>query len=266
MREAGRVNAMALVAAASVVRPGITTADIDAAATEILKQHGAEPAFLGYPGPYPYPAVTTVCVNDELVHAIPGNRRLLEGEIVSIDCGSVIEGFVGDSAITVPVGEISEDANHLIDATLIALMVGIREMRLGNRTGDVSAAIQESVERDGFNVVREYTGHGVGRNMHEDPQVPNYGIRGKGVELRSGMTIALEPMVLSGGAETQVLDDKWTVASQDGKLTAHFEHTVAVTENGPWVLTTLDEKLDADLSIRYNQYFAGRQVSEHKEG
>ena len=266
MRKAGWVNAQALVAAASVVRPGITTADIDAAAAEVLKKHGAKPAFLGYPGPYPYPAVTTVCVNDELVHAIPGKRRLKEGEIVSIDCGSIVEGFVGGSALTLPVGETTEEANRLIDATFRALMAGIQEMRPGNRTGDVSAAIQASVERDGFQVVREYTGHGVGRSMHEDPQVPNYGTPGKGIELRPGMTIALEPMVLSGSPATQVLEDQWTVASEDGQLTAHFEHTVAVTENGPWVLTSLGEELDVDMSIRYNQYFAGRLEPEATEG
>ena len=258
MREAGRINALALVAAVSVVRPGVTTAEIDAAATEVLGKYGAQSAFLGYPGPYPFPAATTVSVNDELVHGIPSGRRLKEGDIVSVDCGSVVEGFVADSALTVGVGEISLEAQRLIDVTQQALFVCIAKMLVSNRTGDLSAAIQGYVEQHGYNVVREYTSHGVGRNMHEDPQVPNYGQAGKGMPLRVGMTIALEPMVLSGGPETRILEDQWTVASRDGQLTAHFEHSVAVTPKGPWVLTTLDDGLDEGILFRYNQYFAGQ--------
>ena len=258
MREAGRINARALVAAVSVVRPGVTTAEIDAAATEVLGKYGAQSAFLGYPGPYPFPAATTVSVNDELVHGIPSGRRLKEGDIVSVDCGSVVEGFVADSALTVGVGEISLEAQRLIDVTQQALFACIAKMLVGNRTGDLSAAIQGYVEQHGYNVVREYTSHGVGRNMHEDPQVPNYGQAGKGMPLRVGMTIALEPMVLSGGPETRILEDQWTVASRDGQLTAHFEHSVAVTPKGPWVLTTLDDGLDEGILFRYNQYFAGQ--------
>ncbi len=260
MRRAGRVNALALSAAASLVRPGVTTAEIDAAAAHVLRQHGAEPAFLNYPGPYPYPAVTTVSVNDELVHGIPGPRRLAEGDIVSIDCGAVVDGFVGDSALTVGVGRISEEAQRLIDVTLGSLQAGIAEMRPGRRTGDVSAAIQAYVEGHGFSVTREYTGHGVGRHMHEDPQVPNYGIPGKGLVLRPGVTIALEPMVLAGGPETRVLDDAWTVASKDGRLTAHFEHTVAVSASGPVVLTALDESMLKGRPAWYTEYFAGRHA------
>lgn len=263
MRQAGRINALALTSAVSVVRPGVTTADIDAAASEVLRKHGAGAAFKGYPGPYPYPAVTTVSVNDELVHGIPGKRRLREGDIVSIDCGAVVEGFVGDSALTVGVGEIAPQAQRLLEVTLEALFTGIRAMRVDNRTGDVSAAIQSLVEESGFNVVREYTGHGVGRNMHEDPQVPNYGLPGKGLRLRPGLTIALEPMVLAGGPETRVLKDRWTVASSDGNLTCHFEHTVAVTANGPWILTALDD-LDGPEGLVYNEYFAG--LPEAKTG
>ncbi len=259
MRAAGRVNALALAAAVAAVRPGVTTAELDAAAAEVLREHGAKPAFLGYPGPYPYPAVTTVCVNEELVHGIPGERRLKEGDIVSIDCGTILDGYVGDSAITVPVGRVSEQAQRLMDVTLEALWVGVAQMRPGRRTGDVSAAIQTHVEAQGFNVVREYTGHGVGRHMHEDPQVPNYGTAGTGLPLRAGMTIALEPMVLAGSPRTRVLQDQWTVASEDGRLTAHFEHTVAVTEEGPWVLTALEAPdLDAVEKLQYNYYFAGR--------
>jgi len=255
MRAAGRVNALALAAAVEVVAPGVTTRAIDEVAAEVLRAHGATPAFLGVPGVFPYPATTTVSVNDELVHAIPGKRRLHEGDIVSIDCGSIVDGYVGDSALTVGVGEISERASRLLDVTCEALFLGIAQMWEGNRTGDVSAAIQTHVEANGFNVVREYTGHGVGRRMHEDPQVPNYGTAGKGILLKPGMTIALEPMVQAGSAETRVLPDGWAVASADGRLTAHFEHTVAVTSEGPRILTLLDESLNG---IGYNQYFAGQ--------
>lgn len=259
MRAAGRINAQALLAALQVIQPGATTADVDAAAAEVLKRKGAQPAFLGYPGPYPYPAVTTVSVNEELVHGIPGKRRLREGDIVSVDCGCIVDGFVADSALTAGVGEISEEARRLIEVTQNSLLVGIQAMQLGKRTGDVSAAIQAYVEGEGFNVVREYTGHGVGRSMHEDPQVPNYGTPERGVELRPGMTIALEPMVLAGSYETRVLEDQWTVVSRDGALTAHFEHSVAVTREGPLVLTAFDD-LDDAVRYGYNEYFVGRNV------
>jgi methionyl aminopeptidase len=259
MREAGRVNALALAAAVAAVRPGATTADLDAAAFDALQKHGAKSAFKGYPGAYPYPAVTTVCINEELVHGIPGPRKLKKGDIVSIDCGAIVDGFVGDSAMTVAVGEIDSGIQHLLDVTLQSLYEGIEQMRVGNRSGDVSAAIQACVEGQGYQVVREYTGHGIGRRMHEDPQVPNYGTAGTGLSLRAGMTIALEPMVLTGTPQTMVEKDQWTVVSIDRKLTAHFEHTVAVTENGPVVLTALeDETLDALGLTRYNRYFAGR--------
>ncbi len=265
MRSAGLVNAQALAAAVSAVRPGVTTADVNAAAVEVLRQHGAGMAFLGYPGPYPYPAATCISVNDELVHGIPGPRRLQAGDIVSIDCGSVVDGFVGDSAITVGVGEIAEEAQRLLEVTCAALFAGIERMRVGNRTGDVSAAIQSVVERAGFNVVREYTGHGVGRAMHEDPQVPNYGKAGTGQPLKPGMTVALEPMVLAGGPETRILRDQWTVASRDGRRTAHFEHTVAVTADGPRILTTLEQDLDGLPAAAYNDYFVGRSSAAVRE-
>lgn len=256
MRQAGRVTALALRAARDVIRPGVTTADIDAAAAEVLRKHGAQAAFLGYGQP-PFPAVTTVSVNHELVHGIPGRRRLVEGDIVSVDCGAVVEGYVGDAAFTWGVGEVSPEALRLMQVTLEALWAGIEQMRQGRRTGDVSAAIQQCVERAGFNVVREYTGHGVGRQMHEDPMVPNYGAAGKGIPLRPGVTIALEPMVLVGSPQTTVLEDQWTVVSADGSLTAHFEHTAAVTESGPWVLTMQEPGLDGAPEFRYNDYFAG---------
>ena len=258
MAEAGRVNALALAAAVQVVEPGARTKDIDNAAVAVLEANQAKAAFVGVPGVFPYPAATTVCVNDELVHGIPGKRRLKEGDIVSIDCGTIIDGFVGDSALTVPVGKVSAEAERLMDATLEALFLGIEQMFEGNKTGDVSAAIQTHIEAQGFNVVREYTGHGVGSEMHEDPQLPNYGTAGRGTPLRNGMTIALEPMVLAGSAETRIMADGWAVASADGRLTAHFEHTVAITPDGPRIMTKLDTPPEG---IGYNRYFVGRQLS-----
>jgi methionyl aminopeptidase len=237
LREAGRINARALDAVRQLIRPGVTTAELDAAAEEVIRKHGASPTFKGYPGPYPYPASICVSINEQLVHGIPGKRKLQAGDIVSVDCGSTFEGFVGDSAITVGVGEISDQAQQLIGVTEQALYEGIRQMRAGNHVGDVSAAIQTFVEGTGFNVTREYTGHGVGRQMHEGPQVPNYGIAGRGQILRQGMTIALEPMVLVGTSQTRVLPDKWTVISADGSLTAHWEHSVAITDGEPLILT-----------------------------
>lgn len=239
MREAGRINAEALQAAAAIVRPGVTTADLNAAAEAVLKMHGAYSPFKGYPGPYPYPASICTSVNEELVHGIPGKRKLKEGDIVSMDCGTVHKGFVGDSAITLGVGEISEPARRLLEVTEEALRIGIQQMIAGNHIGDIGAAIQDFVEKKRMNVVREYTGHGVGRQMHEGPAVPNYGIPGKGMELRVGMTIALEPMVMLGSYYTRVMPDEWTVCSRDGSLTAHFEHSVAITENGPMILTAI---------------------------
>ncbi|MHB8135799.1 MAG: type I methionyl aminopeptidase [Anaerolineaceae bacterium] len=240
MRVAGQINAEALQAASDAAIPGATTADLNAAAEAVLKKHGVISPFYKYPGAYPYPTSTTVSVNEELVHGIPGSRILKEGDIVSIDCGAFYEGFVADSAITVPVGHISNLAQKLLDVTEKSLYVGIEKMVVGNRVGDVSFAIQDYVENQGFFVTREYTGHGVGREMHEGPQVPNYGTPGRGLLLRPGMTIALEPMVLVGTPATRVLKDQWTVISFDRSLTAHFEHSVAVTENGPMILTLLE--------------------------
>jgi methionyl aminopeptidase len=237
LREAGRINARALEAVRQLIHHGVTTAELDAAAEEVIRKHGAVPTFKGYPGPYPYPASICVSINEQLVHGIPGKHKLQEGDIVSVDCGSTFEGFVGDSAFTIGVGEISPQAQRLIEVTEHALYVGINKMRANNRVGDVSAAIQEYVEGAGFNVTREYTGHGVGRQMHEGPQVPNYGISGRGQILRQGMTIALEPMVLVGTSQTRVLPDQWTVISADGSLTAHWEHSVAITEGDALILT-----------------------------
>ncbi|GAP18642.1 type I methionyl aminopeptidase [Levilinea saccharolytica] len=242
MRTAGRINAEALAAAHAILRPGVTTADLNAAAEEVMKKYGVYSPFKNYPGPYPYPASTTVSVNEELVHGIPSKKRKLkEGDIVSVDCGTVFEGYVGDSAFTAGVGEVSPETQRLLEVTEMALYVGIAKMVIGNRVGDVSAAVQEYAESRGFFVTREYTGHGVGRRMHEGPQVPNYGTPGRGMPLRAGMTIALEPMLLVGTALTKTLADEWTVVSADGSLTAHFEHSVAVTEQGPVILTLLPD-------------------------
>ncbi len=241
MRIAGSINAKALDKVRSMVRPGITTAELDQAAEEIIRDHGGVPTFKGYPGPYPYPATLTISVNEELVHGIPGKRVLNSGDIVSVDCGTTYEGYVADSAFTVGVGDISEEAKKLLDVTEKALEKGIQKMVPGNRVGDISAAIQGWVEGFGYHVPREYSGHGVGRQMHEAPQVPNYGKAGRGMVLRPGMTLAVEPMLLVGTYRTRVLKDQWTVISADGSLTAHYEHTVAVTENGPRILTLVNE-------------------------
>jgi len=241
MREAGRINALALEAMARAVRPGITTKELDHIATDVILSHGATQAFLNYPNlaflEYPYPATINASVNSELVHGLPSKRRLKEGDIISLDCGTVKDGFVGDAAITLPVGHISPEAERLIEVTREALRLAIDACRPGKRIGDVSATIQEWVESQGFHVVREYTGHGVGRRMHEDPQIPNWGKRRRGSLIKRGMTFALEPMVTAGPPELYVKEDHWTVATCDGSLCAHFEHTIAITDGEPEILT-----------------------------
>ncbi len=237
MREAGRVNAAVLNLVREMIRPGITTQELDAEAEDFIIKNGGIPAFKNYPGPYPYPATLTISINEELVHGIPGKRKLLEGDIVSVDCGTILDGFVADSAFSIGVGEISSKAQQLLEVTEKALYIGIEKMRPGNRVGDVSASIQQFVEGYGYQVPREYTGHGVGRAMHEGPLVPNFGVSGRGIPLRPGITIAIEPMVMVGTHRTKVLDDKWTVISADRSLTAHFEHSVAVTDDEPIILT-----------------------------
>lgn len=237
MREAGRINASVLNTVRELLQPGVSTADLNAAAEVVLKKHGCISPFKGYGQP-PFPASITVSINQELVHGIPSSKRKLQsGDLVSIDCGTILDGYVADSAFTAGVGEISLEAQTLLNVTEDALNKAIEKMRPGNRTGDVSATIQKHVEASGFFVTREYTGHGVGRQMHEGPQVPNYGKEGSGIPLKVGMTIAIEPMVLVGTAETKVLSDSWTVVSADGSLTAHSEHTIAVTEGEPLILT-----------------------------
>jgi methionyl aminopeptidase len=241
MRDAGAINAEALQAAADAVQPGISTTELDKIAYDIIIRHGGEPAFLGYPpgSRYPFMATITASINEELVHGIPGPRVLQEGDIISIDCGTVYRGFVGDSAVTVPVGDISETARRLLSVTAEALDIGINASVKGNRFGDISYAIQRFVEQHGYNVVREYGGHGVGRAMHEEPHIPNWGQPGHGKRLLPGMTFALEPMVMVGSPLVRTLNDHWTVVTVDGGLCAHFEHTIAITENGPEILTKL---------------------------
>jgi methionyl aminopeptidase len=239
MREAGRINALVLKEVGGMIQPGIATEELDSVAEELIRENGGKPAFKNYPGPYPYPATLTISVNEELVHGIPGKRKLAEGDIVSVDCGTILDGFVADSAFSMGVGEISAQAQQLLDVTEKALYKGIEKMRSGNRVGDVSATIQQYVESYKFHVPREYTGHGVGRNMHEGPLVPNFGVSGRGIPLRPGITVALEPMVMIGTHRTRVLDDQWTVISADRSLSAHFEHSVAVTEGDPIILTVM---------------------------
>ena len=241
MRRAGHINALALQAMVEAVRVGITTQMLDSIAAEVLQRNGARSAFLHYPNhdspENPYPAVINASTNSELVHGLPSKRRLKEGDILSLDCGTIFEGFVGDSAITVPVGRISPAAERLLAATAEALRLGIAACRVGAHLGDVSATIQEYAESMGYRVAREYTGHGVGRAMHEEPDVPNWGPRDRGPLLKLGMTFALEPMVMIGSSALYVKSNHWTVATVDGQLCAHFEHTIAVTENGPDILT-----------------------------
>ncbi len=217
-----------------ILRPGISTAEIDREVDSYIRDHGGQPAFKGYRG---YPASVCVSVNDEVVHGIPGKKILKDGDIIGVDIGVKAGGFYADAAQTLPVGGIPGEASRLLRVTREALYLGIEKARAGNRLGDVSYAIQAHVESAGFSVVRSLVGHGIGRSMHEDPQVPNYGSPGQGALLKPGMVLAIEPMVNAGGHEVEVLEDKWTVVTADGSLSAHFEHSVAVTENGPMILT-----------------------------
>jgi len=235
MRQAGRIVATVLEMLTKKVRPGMKTKELDDIASRELTRLGAKPSFKGYRG---FPANLCVSVNDEIVHGIPGERSLDEGDIVSLDLGAIFMGFQGDAAVTVGVGKISPPARQLIETTEGALKAGIAAAHHGARLGDISAAIQRYAESKGHSVVREYTGHGIGREMHEEPQVPNFGPSGSGAKLKKGMTLALEPMVNIGDWHTRVGNDHWTVLTADGSLSAHFEHTIAITDNEPEVLTT----------------------------
>lgn len=236
MREAGRVVAEVLAILAEAAKPGVVVKELDKIVRKEYAKRGVTPTFLGYGHP-PYPATVCVSVNDELVHGIPGDRVIKEGDIVSIDLGATYKGFVGDSAITIGIGKITPEAQRLIDVTRESLWRGIRAARAGERLGVISHAIGSYIEAEGYGVVRRYVGHGVGRQMHEDPQVPNYGPPDRGPVLKKGMVLALEPMVTIGDYETKVLDDDWTVATRDGSLCAHFEHTIAITDGEAEVLT-----------------------------
>jgi methionyl aminopeptidase len=236
MRKAGKIVAIILQRLKEEVKPGIKTRYLDSVAADELRKQGAKASFKGYRG---FPAHLCVSVNDEIVHGIPGDRVLDEGDIVSLDFGAYIDGFHGDAAITVGVGEVNTEARDLLEVTEASLMAGIDTAHKGVTLGDVSVAIQEYVEKRGFSVVREYCGHGIGRDLHEDPQIPNFGIRGKGPVLQEGMTLAIEPMVNIGSWKTRVEADKWTVRTADNSLSAHFEHTIAIGKNEPEILTVV---------------------------
>ncbi|MBS1657318.1 MAG: type I methionyl aminopeptidase [Chitinophagales bacterium] len=224
-----------LAEVAKIIRPGTSTLKIDKLVEEFIRDHGAIPSFLGYRD---FPNAACVSVNDAVVHGIPANYELKEGDIVSVDCGATLGGYVGDSAFTFAVGEISDDKRRLLEVTRESLNKAIEAAKVGNRLGDISYAVQEHVERNGYSVVRELVGHGVGKSLHEDPEVPNYGKRGHGLKLQDGLVIAIEPMVNMGRKEVFTADDNWTVYTRDRKPSAHFEHTVAVRKSGPDVLTT----------------------------
>ncbi len=232
-----RVNALVarvLVELAGMIAPGVTTADVDALAERRLREAGAEPAFKGYHG---YPATICASVNDQVVHGIPSSRKLMAGDILSVDLGAKMDGFYGDSAVTVPVGSISPEAERLLEVTKGSLQAALAVVKAGARLSDIGAAVQGHVEAAGFSVVREFVGHGIGQTLHEEPQIPNYGTAGRGPRLAEGMVLAIEPMVNMGGAGVKVLSDGWTAVTKDGSLSAHFEHTVAVTADGCRVLT-----------------------------
>jgi methionyl aminopeptidase len=245
MREAGAIVAAMLAATRDAVKPGVTTAELDRIAADVLARAGAKSSFLGY---YGYPATICTSVNEQIVHGIPSKRKLKEGDIVGIDAGAIVDGWHADAAITVPVGRISAEARKLIEVTREALVRGIAAATVGNRLGDIGAAVQGYAESQGFSVVRNYVGHGIGRAMHEEPQVPNYGTADLGRVIKEGLCIAIEPMVNVGGIGTRVLDDNWTVVTEDGSLSAHFEHTLACLADGPAVLTAQrDEAVKSGL-------------------
>ncbi|MCH7552382.1 MAG: type I methionyl aminopeptidase [Chloroflexi bacterium] len=234
MRRAGQVVARTLEALLDAVRPGITTGELDALAYEVITSHGAIPSFKGYRG---FPASICTSLNEEVVHGIPGKRVVREGDILGLDCGAIVEGYHGDSAVTVGVGEISEDAQRLLTAAEGSLDAAIEQTRVGRRMGDLSWAAQQVAEAQGFGVVKEYVGHGIGRELHEEPAVPNFGTPGRGILLQKGLVLAIEPMVNMGTWKTRLMPDEWTVVTEDGTLSAHFEHTIAITEDGPEVFT-----------------------------
>ncbi|MEG1971841.1 MAG: type I methionyl aminopeptidase [Oscillospiraceae bacterium] len=237
MRKAGEITALALHGTGEAIKPGISTAELDRICEQIIRKAGARPTFKGYGG---FPAAACISINDEVIHGIPSKKRIVkEGDIVSIDVGAFINGFTGDSAFTFPCGVISPDAQRLLSVTQKSLEAGIAAAIPGNRIGDIGFAVQSVVESFGFSVVRDFVGHGVGAELHEEPEVPNFGTAGHGVRLTPGMTIAIEPMVNVGGFEVRVLSNDWTVVTCDNSLSAHFEHSIAITKSGPVILTAL---------------------------
>jgi len=243
MREAGRLVGEVLSELSVLVAPGVTTADLDEVAEKRIRQAGATPAFKGYHG---YPATICASVNEEVIHGIPSGRRVLnEGDVISIDVGASLDGYYGDSAVTLPVGQVSEQAATLLRVTEEALYKAIERVKVGGRVSDIGHAVQQHVEAYGFSVVREFVGHGIGQRMHEEPQVPNYGDPGRGPRLSEGMVLAIEPMVNAGKPAVKVLADGWTAVTRDSSLSAHFEHTVAVTASGPWILTAREVPVPA---------------------
>lgn len=238
MREACRISAGALKVAGEAVEPGVSTEEIDRIAYKFIKSQGAEPNFLHL---YGFPATACISINDEVIHGIPGKKRILRaGDIVSIDLGAKLDGYNGDNAATFAVGDISDEAKRLIDTTRESLYEAIKVAVVGNKLGDIGSTVQRYCENRGYGIVREYTGHGVGKSLHEDPSVPNYGTAGRGLRLLPGMTLAIEPMINQGTGDIKKLPDGWTVKTADGKLSAHFEHTIAITKEGPKILTLWD--------------------------
>jgi methionyl aminopeptidase len=244
MAAAGRVVADTIAVLGENMRPGVTTAELDRLAADYISSQGGTSPFFGYRG---YPATICTSPNDMVVHGIPGELRLDDGDILSADVGVILDGFVADSAYTFAVGEISAEADRLLDGCRAALQAGIAQCVAGNRLSDISHAVQTATEEAGYSVVRSLVGHGIGRSMHEDPQLPNYGLPGRGPELAAGMTFAVEPMITAGGPEVYVHDDEWSISTVDGSLSAHFEHTVAITDEGPRVLTAAERPVGAGL-------------------
>lgn len=237
IRKASQIVARTLEVLSQHVQPGVTTRELDAVAESEIRKAGAVPAFKGYKG---FPATLCVSVNEEVVHGIPSNRKLKEGDIVSLDLGAIWDGFYGDAARSFVVGQPVEQVKKLVDVTEKSLMLGIEQARPGNRIGDIGHAVQDYVEMNGYSVVRDFVGHGIGRSLHEDPQIPNYGKPGQGHRIKPGMVLAIEPMVCMGSADVEVLEDNWTAITRDRSLAAHFEHSVAVTPEGPVILSELD--------------------------
>jgi methionyl aminopeptidase len=234
MAAAGALVAETIAHVGEQLRPGVTTAELDRIGEDYIRSHGGVPTSKGYRG---FPAALCISPNEMIVHGIPGPYRLEEGDLISVDVGVTLDGFVADAAYTFPVGEISEEAERLLETCQVALAAGIEQAQVGNRVGDISAAVQQATEERGFSIVRSLVGHGVGRSYHEDPQVPNFGPPGRGPQLTEGMTLAIEPMITAGGPDVYVHDDGWSISTVDGSLAAHFEHTVAVTSSGPRILT-----------------------------